>query len=451
MKKNFIRLAILGALIILCIGQTIQLWLGDMSGHTFFTNTSQNIMTQPKNIWVNYSGLAYKIEGNNNDSREDLLMELAYIIRTSSYNINKENEVSYKGLLENEGFVYEYALPLSLGEIIGYTIKDAGAKNIYTDIKTIFVKLESSDTKIYLIDSDDNVKFCIDSNDKLVLHERINDYYAEANRETEEKTYQSSILNANYSDTFTNNIFYPLDNTNKPIMYPSLEIKDIIDYKKDEKIKILESYMNPFFKNPDYKYFHHTDNGVVFNDALDMNVYYDYKGYIEFNKRYEEGNTNVSEDEQLAIVNKYIEDTEQIPYSIKQGIFLEQIEKDIETGETIYKFGYKYEGFQVLLSKETSQTMNMDCFVQIGIKGNQVVNGKWIMKEIVPSSNLAEYDYNMLQKEGYVAISEAQDLCDIEDITTTPLSDMQCVYMINNEGNVDFKWAALYEDEWYYK
>ena len=444
-------MVILGALIILCIGQTIQLWLGDMSGHTFFTDTSQNIGTQPKDIWVNYSGLAYKIEGNNNESRKDLLMELAYIIRTNSYNIDKEEKLSYRELLEDGGFVYEYALPLGLSEIIGYTIKSPVVKDTYTDIMTIFVKLNKGDNKIYLIDDDEKVKFCISTSDDLQLHNRINSYYMEDNIEVEEKSYQSTLLNANYSTAFEHNIFYPLDNTNKPFIYQNLKMKNVISYEKNKKIKILESYMDAFFKNPDYKYIHHTDNGIVFSDALDMNVYYDYKGYIEFNKRYEENNINISRDEQLSIVNKYIDATEQIPYSIKQGIFLKEIKQDSETEETRYKFGYKYKGFEVLLSQTMSEAMEMDCFVEIGVKGNQVVHGKWLMKEIVQASESTGYNDEMLQKEGYVAISEAQNLCGIEDMTKTPLSDLQCAYIVDEDEYIDFKWAALYKDEWYYK
>ncbi len=443
-------MVILGALIILCIGQTIQLWLGDMSGHTFFTDTSQNIGTQPRNIWVNYSGLAYKIGGNNNESREGLLMELAYIIKASSYDIEKEDKVSYKELLESEGFVYEYGLPLTLSEIIGYTIKTSGVKDIYTDIMTIFVKLNKSDNKIYLIDSNDNVRFCISSAEELQLHDRINNHYMEENREVEEKTYQASMLNSSYSTAFEGNLFYPLDNTNKPFLYQNLQISNIIDYKNNHNIKILESYIDGFFKNPDYKYLHHTDGGVVFSDALDMNVYYNYDGYIEFNKRYEESNINVSRTEQLSMVNKYIQSTEQIPYSIKQGIFLKEIYQNRERGETRYKFGYKYEGFEVLLSQGMADSMGMDCFVEIGVKENQIIYGKWIMKEIRPTDDMGNNYRDMLQKEGYVAISEAQNLCQISDISQTPLSDLQCVYVVDEMGDVDFKWAALYENSWYY-
>ncbi len=451
MKRNFIRLAILGALIILCIGQTIQLWLGDMSGHTFFTDTSQNLGIQPRNIWVNYSGLAYKIGGNNNDSREELLMELAYIIKKSSYNISKEEELSYKELLEGEGIVYEYALPLSLSEIVGHTVKSSGVKDVYTDIMTIFVKLNSSSNKIYLIDSNDEVKFCISFAEDLQLHDRINTYYMEDNIQIDEKTYQASVLNLNYSTAFERNVFYPLDNTNKPFLYQDLEMRDVIECKNSQNIKILESYTDGFFKNPDYKYLHYAEGGVVFSDALDMNVYYNYKGYVEFNKRYEEAGVNVSRSEQLAIVNKYIHDTEQIPYSIKQGLFLKDIHRVPGTEETRYKFGYKYEGFEVILSPSVAENLGMDCFVQIGIKQNQIVHGKWIMKEIIPRSDMADYNINMLQKEGYVAIGEAQSLCGISDITQTPLSYLQCAYVIEEGGYIDFKWTANYEEKWYHK
>ena len=450
MKQNFIRLGILMILIILCIGQTVQLWLGDMSGHTFFVDTSQNILTQPKNIWMNYNGLAYRVDGSSNENREGMLMELMHIIKMNEYNIRRVSDVKYRQLLEDEGFVYEYALPLTLGQIVGTSINPKGMKNEYINIMTIFVKSHKGDNKIYLIDDKDKVCFSISFDEKMQLHDRINSYYTDSSEEINEKTYQASMLNSNYMNIFERNIFYPLDNTNSPFIYDALSLNNVIPSNYNQKIETLETYVDSFFKNPDYKHSYDMDSGYVFSDALDMNVFYNYEGYLEFNQRYEKANINVSKEEQLAIINKYIYSSKQIPNTIKQGIFLKEIKENDDTGEVRYRFGYKYNGFEVLLSERFIDGIGMDAFVEIGINENQIVYGKWIMKEIEIDTYRTKEKYN-LTKEGYVAISDTEKMCNIDNLEEDKFSNMQCAYIVENDDKIDFTWATLYKGRWYYK
>ncbi len=86
MRSNLIRLGILGLLIMLCIWQTTQLWLGNVASHNFFVsvNTSDAGATQPKQIWVNNNGLAYKVNGDNQGNGQTLLSELSGVIKKAN-------------------------------------------------------------------------------------------------------------------------------------------------------------------------------------------------------------------------------------------------------------------------------------------------------------------------------------------------------------------------------
>ena len=90
MKKHIGRMMILSVLIMVCIWQTITLWLGDMSGHNFFgadTVNHESSYIYPKEVWSNISGSIYKIEGSNDeaDMRYRLLYELFGELKKKKY------------------------------------------------------------------------------------------------------------------------------------------------------------------------------------------------------------------------------------------------------------------------------------------------------------------------------------------------------------------------------
>ena len=121
MKQNIARLVILGALIGLCLGQTIRLWLGDVSGHNFFAPeviSDELSYTEPKQIWCNVSSKIYKIISSS--EKEDLIQELMSGLRQSHLKIEKVSKEDYTKLLySTPGILYEYGKSLIIGEIIG--------------------------------------------------------------------------------------------------------------------------------------------------------------------------------------------------------------------------------------------------------------------------------------------------------------------------------------------
>ena len=199
MKSNFIRLGILGTLIILCIWQTTQLWLGDASSHNFFTNTSSDIVTQPKEIWVNKNGLAYKIDGDNDESRLGLITELSTIIKKGQYKITAEEKYTYDQLLTRQGFVYEYGTSLSLEEILGYVVNKENSKKEMDKVTELFIDISEGDNYrnyIYLINETQKVVAKLTLEGRLELHNKTIEHYNDENKTEGIKTYQASLLNA---------------------------------------------------------------------------------------------------------------------------------------------------------------------------------------------------------------------------------------------------------------
>lgn len=460
MRNNFIRLGILGTLIILCIWQTTILWLGDTSSHNFLGDTSGDVVTQPKEIWVNKSGLAYKIDGDNDQGRLGLLIELVSEMKKGQYKIASEDQYTYAQLLARQGFVYEYGLSLSLDEILGFTINKENSKKEMDKISEIFIDISESDSYrnyIYLINEKQKVTAKVTLEGRLELHNKTIKHYNDENKIEGVKTYQASLLNtnyslfSNYSNAFLKNVFYPLDNQNLPIPYKELYIKPIITGKTEaEQINQLESYINVFFKNPLYKDYSITPDGIVFSDSLNLNIRYSNEGVLEFKKLITGDTIKLSAVEKMNKINNFIAESEAIPEQLKKGLYLKQIVEDEKSGETIYRFGYRYEDFEVLLTDHVKTELKTNEFLELAIKSNQIVRGSWLMLEL-EMINKDVASYKELTREVKGAINDTLQLCNISDLEADPLDYIECAYIIQSvESKIDFDWASLFEDEWYF-
>ena len=59
--------------------------------------------------------------------------------------------------------------------------------------------------------------------------------------------------------------------------------------------------------------------------------------------------------------------------------------------------------------------------------------------------------YKELTREVKGAINDTLQLCNISDLEVDPLDYIECAYIIQSvESKIDFDWATLFEDEWYF-
>lgn len=452
MKNNFIRLGILGTLIILCIWQTTLLWLGDTSSHNFLNNNVAEIVTQPKEIWVNKNGLAYKIDGDNDGSRLGLIAELSNEIKKGQYVLVAEDKYTYAQLLTRQGFVYEYGASLSIDEIFGFAVNKESNRKELDKVSELFIDISEGDSYrsyIYFINDKQEVIQKMTLEARLELHNRTVAHYNDENKIEGIKTYQASLLHIDYSKAFLENVFYPLNNHNMPITYKELSLQPIITGETEEdQVASLEAYVNSFFKNPLYKEWTVTTDGIVFSDSLNMNVRYSNTGVMEFKKLITGDVVKVSSLEKLNKVNSFITTSPAIPSQLKKGLYLKTVLENKETEETIYQFGYRYEGFEVLLTDDAKEQLKIGEFLELAVKGNEVVRGSWLMLELVDKGIVG---YRELTKEGKVAIEDTKQLCDISDLEANPLGYLECAYIIGDiESELEFDWVALFEDKWYF-
>lgn len=455
MKKHISRMMILGVLIIVCIWQTITLWLGDMSGHNFFGGdaTSYEISyLYPKEIWSNISGSIYKIEGTNDEAemRYKLLYELFGELRKNNITIDLSPKVSYTELLSStSGIIYEYGTPLTIDEMMGQSLKVSSSKYNSIKISDLYIDMSESDrykAYVYFIDPNNNVSQKITINKLLDHHNEAIEYYKNIEQVGGIKTYQASILSPNDSEMFKENIFYPLNNQGLPISYKKLTLRPLI---KEDHSEQLDNYVNDLFKNPAYKTETPVKSGITFSDNLNVSVIYNNVGTLEFRKTLINDTEKSSSLEKINKVNTFIKESKAIPEFLKKGLYLREIRIDELTGETAYLFGYQYHNFDVILSDKAKEELGVNAFLELAIKNSQIIRGKWIMLEPV-SETYPNYGQNsnekLFQKESNEAISNILEQVETKEGDTFELEGLECAYIIEDIREVmEFDWIGYYD------
>ena len=446
---------ILSVLIIVCIWQTITLWLGDMSGHNFFGSHAVNYEINylyPKEIWSNISGSIYKIEGNNDEAemRYRLLSELFKGLTKENLTIELSPKISYAELLSStSGIIYEYGTTLTIEEMMGQSLKVANSKYNSIKIKDLYIDMSENDrykTYVYLIDESSNVSQKITLNHSLDYHNEATRYYQNVEQTGGMKTYQASVLSPNDSEMFKGNIFYPLNNQGVPIYYKELVLKPIIE---DISSETLENYVNDLFRNPAYKTETPVQNGVTFSDNLNVSVIYNRVGTLEFKRTPINDTEKSSASERISKISTFIKESKAIPDFLKKGLYLAEIKTDDQTGETSYLFGYQYHNFEVVLSDKVKEELGINAFLELTIKNSEVTRGKWVMLEPVSEScsNLGlNVNVKAFQEESNEAISEMLEQVEIEEGSTFELEGLECAYIIKDIGKVmEFDWVGYYD------
>lgn len=440
MKQNIVRLMILGVLILLCIWQTITLWLGNMSGHNFFADSIANYeisYVHPKQVWSNIGGNCYKLESNS--EKESLLNELATQLRRDHLEIDLSPKESYaKLLVQSRGIVYEMGTSLTLDEIIGQTLKIKDAKYQLVNIKQIYVDLSTNyryKSYVYLIDETGKVRQKITLNTPLKLAIEVTDLYADAGNVISQKVYQPNLISINNSEFFTGTTFYPLTNHIMPVVANGFKLKPIIDELEGQE---LENYVNDLFKNPSYKTKNITANSIAFSDNHNISVKYNTVGTLEFKKTLLNDNEKLTDVERMNKINLFIEECQAIPSFLKKGLYLEEIYFNEETSEYCYLFGYRYEKNSqiVILSDEVKQKLEINGFLELGIANSEVRSGKWIMLEPELTG-----DSIIIETESTEAIDQIYEKYGEQ----LQLDSLDCTYIINDlNESADFKWIGFY-------
>lgn len=442
MKKNIVRLMILGVLILLCIWQTVTLWLGDMSGHNFFVDNVTNYeasYVHPKQIWTNINGNIYKIESSS--EKEDMLGELVLELQKDNLTVDMTPNESYDQLLfSTKGIVYEFGTDLTIDEIIGQPLKTRNSKYNSTKIKEIYVDFSQIDTYkayVYLVDKEAHVKQKITLNSQLKSENGVVMLYSQQENVSGRKMYQASISNTNDSDFFVGNAFYPKLNSENPVMGNLFKLEPIID---DLEGKELENYVNDLFKNPTYKNMSMVEGGIAYSDNLNISVKYNLVGTLEFKKTLLGDTVKITDEERMSKINMFINDSQAIPTYLKKGIFLQDISIDEVTKETSYKFGYQYNNNEVILSQKAQEALGIDCFLELSIKNSEVTGGKWIMLQPVATDESREIETE--SNEAIEAIYENSGV--LQDQLFT-LDSLECAYIVKDINKiVDFEWIGFY-------
>lgn len=125
MSKRQIKDIILILLITLSIWQTSKLWLGNMSGLSFFVHSKRNTMQQiePQSIWIVPGApgtLVYRL-GEENREYQSVRDEIEKNIKTylQTGKVEEVLELDWKEVFQKKGILYQYPIPITYREMIG--------------------------------------------------------------------------------------------------------------------------------------------------------------------------------------------------------------------------------------------------------------------------------------------------------------------------------------------
>lgn len=438
MRKTILKITILGMLIVGCIWQTTILWLGDLSSHNFLqqTETMHHIIVEPRAIWVNLGTLAYNIQEVKSEYETRLTDELIGQIEREKIKLEVEENLSFDDVFSKQGIIYEYGTYLTLGEIMGMEVTKA-AENIY--INNILVDLgdyNEHKTYLYLIGKESDPIYKVTLSSKLEAHYKI---LQKANLDTNEIKYQPSVTWIK-KEYIKGNVFLPIISQSEPMIYEPLVLTNNVQQDTVEATKNkLFTYVNGFFANPLVKQVESAEDGsIIYREGQKTNVRYNPAGTLEFSIATATEADHLSKVEKMVAINTFIEECQGIPKSIKQGLYLSNIIQQKGKGETIYQFGYQYEGMNVLLTEQFKEELGINAMLELVIKNNQIVRGKWPLLEI-------EVDSERAQEKGELTKDFKSVIDDVYE--EQELDDLRCSYIINSINEpITFNWVMTYSE-----
>lgn len=462
MRQNVIRLILVASLIVLCIWQTTILWLGDMSSHNFLAinQKTHNTILAPKTIWVHMGSgkLTYNLDEGINYLATDVLMdELITSVKNNKLKITKEPALSYESLLQKPGIVYEYGTSLTFNEMMGTVLikeyQDVKLSNLFIDLS----HYSEYKANIYLVASNNLDIYQLEINERLESHQTVIESFSNGiNSVGSYQEYQASLTSKRSIEQYIQgNVFLPLprkiNSVSSAIIYEQLDINNIFwsdDIKETQKK--LESYVNTFFSNPSLKEVDITTSGsITYRENTTTSVKYNPNGTLEFNVATASESNKLTNVDKIVMIQQFIESCEGIPDYLRDGLYLSKIKDDILKGETTYLFDYKTSGFNVLLSEAVKDELGLEAIMELTIKNNQIVHGKWSMLRIEVSERVM--DLGELKEDYNTVISDFYAREEVYEDEPDSIQDIQCSYRIEGlQEPIRFGWTIYYKGHIYY-
>lgn len=453
MNKNILKIFVLGILLILCVTQTMRLWLGDMSSHNFLltkSNTQNEVIVVPKMVWMNTGKFAYNIGEMRVASWWTLLEEIVSKAQGQRLNLEKEEKLSYEEILSMQGVVYEYGVPLSFNEIIGQPIlkEDSNLK-----FKEMFVECGYNEHKtyLYLNSSDNDSLYKVIIPERLEQHQRAIENFKAVSNQVNMVAHQAS-MNANQKGYTKENVFFPLNSESSPIIYEKLSLYNPVQKETfEETVEALEPYVNQFFENPLLKEVEQAaDGNIIFRENMKTSVRYTTTGVLEFNINKVSDANKMTDLEKLTKVQSFVDTCEGIPLYLREGLYLSGIKENTYKKETTYLFDYKYDEFPVLLSSRVKEKLGLEAMLEIVMKNDEIVRGKWSILKIDIDSEGSQSKGEFTKEFNQVVSQIYKD----EDMINTGQSQvdyLECGYIIEDlETRLKFDWIVHYKNGDYY-
>ncbi len=437
-----LKLIVLGILIVGCIWQTMILWLGDLSSHNFLqqTQTMHHIIVQPRAIWVNVGNLAYNIQENIQGIKSEyeirLMDELIEQIKGQRIKLEIDKSLTFDSVFNKRGIIYEYGTYLALDEIVGMSITKETEEIRINNILVDLGDYDEHKTYLYLIGRESDPIYKVTLLSKLETHYKI---IKNVNLDNNQITYQpSSTRTTTLKEYIEGNVFLPNVSQTTPMIYEPLVLMNNIQQDTVEETKNrLSSYVNTFFANPLVKEVEIANDGsIIYREGQKTSVRYNPVGTLEFSIATATESDRLSMVDKIIEVNNFVEKSPSIPKSIKRGLYLSNITEQKEKGETTYQFDYQYEGMSVLLTERFKEAVGVNAMLELVVKNNQIVRGKWVLMDIEVDSEGAQRKGEL--KKGFNSV--------IDDVYKgQKLQDIRCSYIIDKiDAPITFNWVIKY-------
>ncbi|MGL5676499.1 MAG: hypothetical protein ACRDDX_08795 [Cellulosilyticaceae bacterium] len=464
-KSELLKSIVLAMLILLTIIQTTMLWLGGIPGQSFFkTPVVEQTGIEPYGVWIirpsasnvsSNASFAYRVDNTIESTRreyERLVAKLQSALRSDQIDYKKVKPldgIPWEALFAMPTICYEYQVPMTIQEISGGssdTAKIEGIDMIFMGSKSKFEK----DLIIYMVSTKDEKTYRVDVTGDF---QEINKIYTVFTREEMLKgvtKYQPSVI-SNVKKYVEDNTFMPIASTNAPIDYDVLTVYNPIDMTRPSGVKELEKYVNDFFINPLIKNVDYDEDGsVIFTEQKRSLAIYNPAGVIEYlNLAPKPTKSETTRLGGYHIAKTFIQDTDILSPTMKRAVYLSKMA--VKGDEINYFFDVSYKGYAVHLSREIKAQMDMESFVEITVKNNEIVSAAICTLRIEPKIVGGEVRKAHLTSQYLDPINAALEILMEEGNKVVAFEDVQSVYLIpHTSGTVYMTQGVQLNEQWYY-
>ncbi len=462
-KREAAKTLFLGSLILLGIIQTMMLWLGGFSGQSFFHTTTVQVKgIEPSMLWFVKpsagssniaASFAYKMDrtiDNVANEYDQLVKKLEEILSDKEVvlkNTTVQDYIDWEMLLTEPGIMYQYEVAVDLEEMSG-TQDDKGIpaiNNVYVYSDTNFNKA----VNLAFISEKEQKVYTMKYEGAVDIFKVVYNFYTSDEVVGQMIKYQPSAL-SNIQKYMKGNAFMTIASEKNPIVYDLLKVYNPIDLTVEKGIKALEKCVTSFFFNPLLKDITYEEDGsVVFTEPTQSIVTYDTKGVLEYINLAAKSSTapmSLASGYRQALT--FIHNSDALATTIKDRLYLTSV---IQRGDSYqYAFDLRYEGHPVVLSDAMRESLGINAFVEVTVKGNQVIAANLCMLQIIPSIENGVLQKGVLQS-GYVEPINKM-LEQLQDTSgTMQFEDMTTAYVMTDRNEYIYLKRGVAEgNRWYY-